>query len=315
MFLLNDLSFEGQFQTRDAFASSARLIWSLKAEIERAGLRVMVNRGIFTRQITADGTMLAASQALGRTNRQRWLIWLNKEGPHWDLVRDCTDNEWLEVEGQTLDEVTDNAVGEAALRQTRGEVVTLLTVDPSSWARDPIEVVRHFGDGEPAVLPVVNTWNASTVSARLSQVRPRMKNWADLEARARVTCPGLLFADDAFEPLKPLSFQDSSAARFEVLFSVLQAMKDAVEADNHVERDWLYQTYCVGKRAPFSSQAEDDRLKFVDPTAGADSKKVHFCWHGKVNSSADPLRFHFSWPIKKGRPIAVVYIGQKLTKA
>ena len=35
-------------------------------------------------------------------------------------------------------------------------------------------------------------------------------------------------------------------------------------------------------------------------------------WHGKVRSMT--LRMHFSWPVQYGKPVYVMYIGQKITR-
>lgn len=35
--------------------------------------------------------------------------------------------------------------------------------------------------------------------------------------------------------------------------------------------------------------------------------------HGKANSTTDPIRIHFSWPLNTDGKVYVVYIGDKIT--
>ena len=65
-----------------------------------------------------------------------------------------------------------------------------------------------------------------------------------------------------------------------------------------------------------SSDKETRKRRFREaltfPHPGERGSSLFCPWHGKVRHMT--LRLHFSWPVRAGRPVYVVYAGPKLTK-
>ena len=49
-------------------------------------------------------------------------------------------------------------------------------------------------------------------------------------------------------------------------------------------------------------------MTFKDP----EGRELICFWHGKIKTPQ--YRIHFSYPIEKGAPLYIAYIGEKLTK-
>ena len=60
------------------------------------------------------------------------------------------------------------------------------------------------------------------------------------------------------------------------------------------------------------SEKRDFRRELTFSHPGDRGGSLFCTWHGKVSHLT--LRLHFSWPIKAGKPVHVVYAGPKITK-
>ena len=72
----------------------------------------------------------------------------------------------------------------------------------------------------------------------------------------------------------------------------------------------------MGDKAWFSDSSEGEKHAFKSsltfPHPDDDGKTLFCTWHGKVSHMV--MRLHFSWPIRKGKPVYIVYAGPKITK-
>ena len=125
-------------------------------------------------------------------------------------------------------------------------------------------------------------------------------------------------ADLCFDPLVGVPFAKSAADRILALLSILDHCANAFDAGGSrtSEGNRIYRDYFAGDNALFSDSSDSEkhsfrtRLTFPHPDKPGESL---FCtWHGKVRHMT--LRLHFSWPIRAGEPVYVVYAGPKLTK-
>ena len=66
----------------------------------------------------------------------------------------------------------------------------------------------------------------------------------------------------------------------------------------------------------FSDSSDSEKRDFRQGLTFAhpeDPARSMFCpWHGKVRHPT--LRVHFSWPVRVGKPVHIVYAGPKITK-
>ena len=104
----------------------------------------------------------------------------------------------------------------------------------------------------------------------------------------------------------------------QTLLSILDRFAVAFESDGRrsVEGHRLYQDYFTGDRGWFSDSSDTEKsnfgrdMHFRHPDKPGETIPCY--WHGKVNQLT--LRIHFSWPVRAGEPLYVMYIGQKITR-
>ena len=103
-----------------------------------------------------------------------------------------------------------------------------------------------------------------------------------------------------------------------MLFELLDRLARAFDADGArtSEGHRIYQDHFTGDRGSFSDSSDSEKRDFREALTFRrpdDTGESLFCtWHGKVRRPA--LRVHFSWPIRFGEPVYVVYAGPKITK-
>lgn len=260
--------------------------------------------------------MRRAVQELGHNERQALMVWLDRRGPFWDDSRDHHADDWLECQGEI---VTDSAVGEAAYRSLHGVESGLVSVTPSDWNFSPVEVIwrREAGlDDRNATLE--NWWDAVALEEGLQEADRPIQSWAALRDFVTNRFGNLTFADPCFEPLAGTPFAKSAAKRILELLDILDQYSRAFDAkgESTPEGHQIYQDYFKGERALFSDSSTTEKRKFrkelTFPHPDHSGEFLFCTWHGKVSHRT--LRLHFSWPIRAGESVYIVYAGPKLTK-
>ena len=111
-------------------------------------------------------------------------------------------------------------------------------------------------------------------------------------------------------------FRQAPASRIRVLLEILDRFARTFDASGKrtPAGQRVYQSYFTGDSARFSDSSDtekrdfDKELTFHDPNIPG---RYLFCpWHGK----AADFRLHFSWPVRFGKPVYVVYVGLKITR-
>ena len=278
------------------------------------GRDLQCHRNVVNAQVTNDLTMPQAVQSLSSNRRQAFMQWLTRQGPFWEDVREHSDEELLEYNG---DLVTDTAIGEAAYCLIHGVGRSLVSLKPSSWLNSPLVVNWHDKERIRTV-EVLNYWDTEEVESALESTPVQLGSWKDLEDIARIRCPGLMFARDSFDPLKGFPFGKGAAEHLLVRFVILQALKKSFNerGERTPEGHALYQKHFTGDNAWFSDSSDTEKAKYELGLTFAHPTKAEgwlFCtWHAKVKTSQ--LRVHFSWPMRAGEPLYIVYVGPKITK-
>ncbi len=104
------------------------------------------------------------------------------------------------------------------------------------------------------------------------------------------------------------------------MFDILErlALSFDTTGERTPEGQQIYQDYFTGESdtVMFSDSSDTEKRKFRKALTfphPRDPKKDLFCpWHGKERHGV--LRLHFSWPIRFGEPVYIVYIGPKITR-
>ena len=315
--LVNDLSVHGQFQSIEEFREAISRLMKMRTVAQSANREVLCHGGFLSVQPMRDMTMQQAVGRLERENKMAVMAWINNAKYYWDEDRHHDSGDYLDSSGNL---VTDTAIGEAAYRKLHGMDANLISLTPSDWNHTPISVTwnREAEGLENQNTELDNWWDIDDFQTALQDAAPTIKSWDDLHKASTRKFTNLTIADNCFEPLARVPFAKSAADRFMELLNTLNQLSRAF--DNNGKRtkegDNLYQNYFVGEFARFSDssdsekQTSKDQMTFPNPD---DSAQMLFCpLHGKIGRKI-PLRLHFSWPIRAGEPVYVVYAGPKIT--
>ncbi len=314
----NDLSIHEQFHDIFSFRESLARLMAMRNVARRFGREVHCHRAILT---TNPMRHLTMQQALGRlsiSERRAAMAWLTRGGPFWDDLRQHGRDDYLECRD---DIVTDSAVGEAAYRMLHKVECGLVSVTPSLWNFSPVEVTwRRQAEGlDDQIALLENCLDAAGLEKTLQDNPAPLRSWEALRVFATNRFRRLTFADDCFERLVGRPFSQSSSQRILFLLGTLDQFACAFDADGARTREghWIYRNYFTGgKNALFSDSSDSEKNEFQGELTfphPEDRQKAIFCaWHGKERHLN--LRLHFSWPIRFGEPVYIVYAGPKLTK-
>ena len=320
-FLVNDLSMDGQFHDLALFKKSIKQVMGIRQHIRKHGYTLFCHRDIASARVTPDLVMQQAVNCLSMDEKRAWMQWLTRLGPHWEDNRLYDEDGWLEVAGEC---VSKSAVGEAAVCCLRGLPRELVSFDPSTWLRSPINVKWVHADESSDDITVENHWNLDSVKRTLAVNPKPVASWKDVEVRSVERCSRLSFSKDAFNALDGQPFAVGAAKRIRELLNVLNKMKGCFNDDGtrNTEGHRLYQEFFTGKKGKggkgslFKDSSDSEKRDFVNKLTFVhpDNKnETLFCpWHGAVQTPQ--YRIHFSWPITDKNPLYIVYIGPKLTK-
>ncbi len=317
-FLLNDLSFHGQFTSTEQFRNSLQRLMAIRRVIRGNGREFFCHRQLRNAKVFGETTMPEAINSLRHEERQAWLAWIIREAPVWDSPPRHSEDDWFETPRGIC---TATALGESAWCIERGNRRDLVSLDPSDWLFDPVTVTRVFSEHDRRQIELRNHWSVASVTECLDSVPIVLESWENLAQFARSAFTHLWFAANAFEPLDGLPFVRSVAEQIRRHLKVLNELKQLAESEAQGGTRYrdLYDNHFKGDNAWFSDESATNRRDFAQQMTFAnpeDPAQRLFCsWHGKPNSPGNfvPIRIHFSWPITAATPLYIVYMGRKLT--
>ena len=314
--LANDLSIHRQFYGISSFRDALARLMAMRDAARRFGREVYCHRAFSTVEAMPGVTMQQALGRLASSERRAAMIWLTRAGSCWDDLRQHGPDDWLECRDEI---VTDSAVGEAAFRTLHGVECGLVSVTPSDWDFSPVAVTWRREDVADQHTDLDNWRDVSKLEEMLRDAAAPIRSWDDLRKASTIRFRSLSFAGDCFDPLLAgVPFAKSAAERFLVLLNLLDQFARAFDADGArtPEGHRIYQDHFTGDNSLFSDSSVSEKRDFRDELTfphPSDSGESLFCtWHGKVRSMT--LRLHFSWPIRSGGPVYVVYAGPKITR-
>ncbi len=313
---LNNQSLHGQFHGSTAFRAALDRVMSMRRVAREFDRDVHCDGGILGRDASPDVPVQRAIAWLSPDQRRAAMQWWTRGGPFWDMDRQHGADEWFECQGEI---VTDDALGEAAYRKSLGIECDTVSFAPSHWTHSPLTVRwrRNEGFGDLR-LAVENFWETAELRARLQSLEPPTSSWSQLRERSERHFTNLRFGPKCFRPLRGLPFSSAGATRIRALLGILDRFAVAFEPDGSrsVEGQEMYQDYFTGDRGLFSDSSDTEKSRFGDelqfPNPDKAGETISCTWHGKVSHMF--LRIHFSWPVRAGEPVYVMYIGQKITR-
>jgi len=315
---LNGQSLHGQFRSGAAFRAALDRVMALRRVARQFERDIHCDGGVLSRDASPDVPVRSAIGWLSTDERRAAMQWWNRSGPFWDADRRHSVDEWLECQGEI---VTDDVLGEAAYRKALGIECATASFTPSNWTHSPIMVCwrRNEGFGDLR-LAVENFWEAAELRARLQSLELPISSWSQLRERSEGHFANLRFGPKCFRPLRGLPFSSAGATRIRALLSILDRFAVAFEPDGSrsVEGQKIYQDYFTGTEGSelFSDSTDSEKSRFAKqlrfPHPDKPGEAIACTWHGKVRHMF--LRIHFSWPVRAGKPVYVMYIGQKITR-
>lgn len=311
--IANDLSIHGQFQDASSFRESIGVLLDMRKVARRWDQRdIYCNRQMAQREPKPGMPMRKAVAAwLSKDQCRAVMTWFDRGGPFWEDEDRHSEDERIESDGKC---VTDSAIGEAAYRNINGVATGLISVAPSRWNASPLSVL--FGDEstDRQSVEVQNWWDPASLETALEAAAPPLASWNQLAVAVR-RFDRLRFSGSCFKPLTGFPFDKGAAERLESRFAILNRL--AENGTHTKEGHRIIEQYFKGG-ALFSDSSESEKQKFKSeltfPHPGRPGEEHMFGWHGKVKRRPIPIRFHFSWPIRVGEPVYIVYVGPKLTK-
>ena len=259
----------------------------------------------------------AIARLTSRDQQRIVITWLTQAGQLWDQERQHGEDDWLECRDEI---VTESAVGEAAYRQFHDIDCGLLSASPSDWNYSPVEVRwRHQGNGAGSSCTTLpNWWEVAALEQALEAFPDPVNSWLTMQNICLQRFGNLTFSQDCFDSLEGVPFAKSSAVRIIALLGILDRFAICFD-DNGLrtsEGQWIYDQYFTGKNSVFSDSSDTEKRKFANQLNFSHPHQPDqplFCpWHGKERHLT--LRLHFSWPVRAGESVFVVYVGPKITK-
>ena len=316
--LANDRSIHGQFHDIRSFLDAFTRLMSMREVAKRFGREIHCNMEFMNKEPVRGISMQKAFGRFSDNKRRAAMIWLTRAGPFWDGHRLHGINDLLECQG---DIITNSAVGEAAYRTLKGIECNLLSLIPSDWNYSPINVIWHCRDaqGLDKRRVILENWRDSdSLKASLIKVPPPVESWNGLLNISRERFKNLIFAEYCFNPLRGFPFVNSSANRILELFSVLDRLASAFDANGSRTQEGyqIYRDHFTGDRAWFSDSSVSEKRKFRNeltfPHPNDLGKFLFSTWHGKISHMN--YRLHYSWSERAGEPVYIVYVGPKISK-
>ena len=303
---VNELSIHEQFERKEEFYAAFARLMEIREKAKIYGRKLYCSRNFCNAKPLPGVTMHEALQGFAAVGPA--MRWLSEDGPFWDKDREHGCDDWLEC---GTDVVTDSAVGEAAYRALHGRVpCALVSITPSDWDFSPVEVVWKQDNLNDRLQPLENWRGAVALENALRAAEPPFESWDDLRnASTKGGFANLIFAEDCFEPLAEHSFCKYSAQNIRFLLEILDERADASNGA-------ACQDFFQGANALFSDSSDTEKGVFKEKLTfrHPETKKPLLCpRHGKTSHPQFPLRLHYHWPEKAGKPVYVVYVGPKLT--
>ena len=318
--ILNDRSIHEQFHDLTDLQRAFKQLNEMRRVARNYQRDIKCSQVIYQRKPRPDVELYSATHQIPDHNLKRAILsWLTRnDGLFWEEDQVHSKDDRLECKDRSI--VTGTCVGEAAFRVLHGRDCGLITVCPSNWTCNPVEVTWKRGEEgiNETVASIKNWWSPQELDDDLARMRPPIGSWRELAEFSRSRFDRLIFFEDSFVPLFNLPFNKSASVKIQKLLSVLNSLARAYDEDGsrNDEGNRIYDDYFTGGKAWFSDSSNSEKRKFRKDLKFSDRnlqiRSLSCTWHGKINYTI-PIRMHFSWPIQAGKPLYIAYIGPKKT--
>ena len=301
--IVNDQSIHEQFHNLTDLQRAFKQLSEMRRVAKNYRREIKCSRIIYQCKPMPRVKLLPAIDQIPDHNLRRAILsWLTRNGPFWEDDQEHSRSDWLEFKDELI--VTDTGIGEAAFRVFHGGDCGLITVCPSDWTHNPIQVIWRQGEDttDTKIAPIDNWWIPHELEDDLARMSLPIGSWGELAKFSVSRFDGLMFFEESFAPLLELPFSKSASDRIQKLLDILNSLVRAYDADGSRtgEGHRIYGDYFTGGRAWFSDSSDSEKRQFREELRFSDQNlQIHglsCTWHGKINYTM-PIRMHFSWPI------------------
>ncbi|MDB6175513.1 MAG: hypothetical protein JWL59_4824 [Chthoniobacteraceae bacterium] len=312
-FLFNDASWHGQCASADDFRHCIRFCMEVHSLLNDFGAGLEVGYNFRRALVGFVPTVQEALKSLSPQQRQRLLVWLDKQGPFWDRPARHSDQEYFECEGKP---VTETALAEAAHLSREGDHPVMVSLPNSSYTPTKLTVTWHQGPYGTISFLLDNAVTLEEVASFAKACESTLDSYETLIHWAQSHCGQLAIIRKDILGQLGSTFIPAIAKRGKELLAALNAIVEAL-SKNDIERyNKLCSEWLTSDRFSDASQSEKNdsefnlRMRFCHPCSG----EYLWCyWHGKIRTNV--FRLHFEWPPPfESRRMFIAYFGPKLTK-
>ena len=291
----------------------------IRTAILKFGRELKCHRNLGWARVVDNQTMPEVVGDMDDDKRRQWTNWISKRGPFWIDERQHPEQEMFIDKSDEF--VTNTGLGEAGYCITQGRPHQAVSLAPSNWMEDPINV-RWLKDGDEHIeIPIKNHTAIATIEHELGKLPKQYDSWETLANHLRRRCDNLIFPAD-FMRMKGFPFKNCVAELIQRLVLVLDEMSGAFDDDGNKTDIYktLHATYFESTDSAYFKPESDSNIEKYGTrmTFSCEENEIAdiLChWHGHVNvpTSFPPIRIHFSWPVTQKGRLFLPYIGRKIT--
>jgi hypothetical protein len=317
LWVLNELSLDNQFANPTKFVEALRDFLKARQNSETLRASLRITPLIAERPVCAGFTFKQAVDSVASTiERQQVITWIANQGPFWTADRPQIDDDLFYC---GTDDVTDTGLGDTARRRlTAADAEALSFVGARApYGDKSITLIHGLLQAPLGQLDVPNITDLSVVVATCTEAPAAPTSWNAALDALQNRFSDVWFAPNLADFLDGHPFVPYVYERAIELIGVLDKMaksRDASGAWGPVGKH-LHATHFVGDKAWFTDESDANKGAFKGAmTFRRESGNDEMCpFHGKIKTPQ--YRIHFPWPPEAGKPIEIVYIGPKITKA
>ena len=285
------------------------------------GQKLYVDRRIISARVTSSHGFRDVAKRLDTDKQRALLLWLDREGPHWDTEPNHSPNSYFAsyIDGRE-EVVTESSVAETAYLNSVAIPSSLISASPSKWCFDPVVVSLLDDQGVTSYsVQTPNFWHPDEVALSLKEATKSPASWQEFEQLTVLQFSHLRFASDWLDRANSKPFDKAVMSASLRLLSILNELRLLIDERGRSDAKTLdhIALHFRNSGSLFSDSSESEKNRFASRLTFAnpdDSGGVLSCsWHGKIRRLT--WRLHFSAPFTHDSPLYVVYLGPKLTSS
>lgn len=317
LWVINELSLDQQFANPQKFVETLRHLLKARQNSEALRASLRITPVIAERPVCAGVTFKqAVYREASAIEKQQVITWIANHGPFWTDDRPKIVDDLFYC---LTEDVTDTGLGETARRRLMSSDAEALSFDGARapFGDQTITLVHGLLQEPLGRVDVPNVIDVSVLVDACTAAPAVPKTWNAALDALKNRFADVWFAPNLADFLDGRPFVPYVYERATELISVLSKMANSRHESGALGEVGmhLHATHFVGDKAWFTDESDANKAAFKEAmTFQLGSGKEEICsFHGKIKTPQ--YRIHFPWPPEPNKPIEIVYIGPKITKA